>query len=88
MGIHGLSRLIADITPEAIKDIDLKSLFGRRIAIDASMCLYQFLIAIRSSEYAMTNDQGETTSHLVGMFYRTIKFLEVSMIRIDRIRFN
>ncbi|KPM06384.1 dynein light chain Tctex-type 1 [Sarcoptes scabiei] len=76
MGIHGLSRLIADITPEAIKDIDLKSLFGRRIAIDASMCLYQFLIAIRSSEYAMTNDQGETTSHLVGMFYRTIKFLE------------
>lgn len=77
MGILGLSRLIADISPEAIKEIDLKSLFGRRIAIDASMCIYQFLIAIRSNEYTMTNESGDTTSHLVGLFYRTIKLLEV-----------
>nr|XP_027204853.1 flap endonuclease 1-like [Dermatophagoides pteronyssinus] len=79
MGILGLSRLIADVAPEAIKEIELKSLFGRRIAIDASMCIYQFLIAIRSSEYMMTNEQGETTSHLVGLFYRTIKLLETGI---------
>lgn len=79
MGILGLSRLIADLSPESIKEIELKSLFGRRIAIDASMCIYQFLIAIRSTEYMMTNDQGETTSHLVGLFYRTIRLLEVKL---------
>ena len=77
MGILGMSRLIADISPESIKEVDLKSLFGRRIAIDASMCIYQFLIAIRSDEYMMTNESGETTSHLVGLFYRSIKMMEV-----------
>lgn len=80
MGILGMTRLIADISPESIKEVDLKSLFGRRIAIDASMCIYQFLIAIRSEEYMMTNESGETTSHLVGLFYRSIKMLEVSFL--------
>lgn len=75
-----MTRLIADISPESIKEVDLKSLFGRRIAIDASMCIYQFLIAIRSEEYMMTNESGETTSHLVGLFYRSIKMLEVSFL--------
>lgn len=72
MGILGLSKLIADIAPFAVKDGELKNYFGmnvifisdfpcltylfyllfnlitgRKIAIDASMCLYQFLIAVR-----------------------------------------
>lgn len=76
MGILGLARLIADIAPEAIKEVELKTYFGRRIAIDASMSLYQFLIAIRHSNNLMTNEAGETTSHLVGFFYRTCKLLE------------
>lgn len=80
MGILGLSRLIADVAPEAIKEIELSSLFGRRIAIDASMSIYQFLIAIRNRDQLMTNDSGETTSHLIGFFYRTIKLLEVILL--------
>ena len=80
MGILGLSRLIADVAPEAIKEIELSSLFGRRIAIDASMSIYEFLIAIRNRDQLMTNDSGETTSHLIGFFYRTIKLLEVILL--------
>lgn len=79
MGIHGLARLIADVAPEAIKEVELKSYFGRRIAIDASMSLYQFLIAIRHQNNVMTNDSGETTSHIVGFFYRTCKMLEAGI---------
>ncbi|CAG2167418.1 unnamed protein product [Oppiella nova] len=79
MGILNLSRLIADIAPEAIREVELKSLFGRRIAIDASMCIYQFLIAIRNKDQLMTNEAGETTSHLIGLFYRTIKLLEMGI---------
>ena len=79
MGILGLSRLIADIAPEAIREVELKSLFGRRIAIDASMSIYQFLIAIRNRDQLMTNESGETTSHLIGLFYRTIKLLEMGI---------
>lgn len=49
---------------------------GRKIAIDASMCLYQFLIAVRAEGAQLTSVDGETTSHLMGMFYRTIRMLE------------
>ena len=45
MGILGLSKLIADVAPEAIKENEIKNYFGRKVAIDASMSLYQFLIA-------------------------------------------
>lgn len=105
MGILGLSKLIADIAPSAIKENEIKNYFGmcrncskhdsrflffhsnvshsilnsnigRKIAIDASMCLYQFLIAVRAEGAQLTSVDGETTSHLMGMFYRTIRLLE------------
>ena len=47
MGILGLSKLIADVAPTAIKENEIKNYFGRKVAIDASMSLYQFLIAVR-----------------------------------------
>lgn len=76
MGIHSLAKLIADCAANAIKENEIKSYFGRKIAVDASMCIYQFLIAVRQDGNALTNEDGETTSHLMGMFYRTIRLLE------------
>lgn len=60
--------------------MELKSLHGRKIAVDASMAIYQFLIAVRSGgpnqqAVMLTNAEGETTSHIQGMFNRTIRFL-------------
>lgn len=77
MGIKQLSKLIADVAPESIKDQEIKSYFGRRIAIDASTSLYQFLVAIRMRSDLMVNGSGEATSHLIGFFHRTNKLLEV-----------
>jgi len=37
---------------------------GRKIAIDASMCLYQFLIAVRSEGAQLTTVDGETTRYI------------------------
>lgn len=76
MGIQGLSKLLADICPFALKENEMKNYFGRKIAIDASMCLYQFLIAVRSEGAQLTSVDGETTSHLMGMFYRTIRLVD------------
>lgn len=76
MGILGLTKLIADIAPYAIKESEIKHYFGRKIAIDASMCLYQFLIAVRNEGVQMVSAEGKTTSHLMGMFYRTIRLVE------------
>ena len=65
MGIHSLAKLIADCAANAIKENEIKSYFGRKIAVDASMCIYQFLIAVRQDGNALTNEDGETTSHLM-----------------------
>ncbi|RCI04131.1 Elongation of fatty acids protein 2 [Rhizopus stolonifer] len=77
MGIHGLARLISEQAPEAIKSNEIKSYFGRKIAIDASMCIYQFMIAVRQQDgQVLQNENGETTSHLMGMFYRTVRMVD------------
>lgn len=44
MGISGLARLLSDEAPESMKEVDLDSLTGRKVAIDASMAMYQFLV--------------------------------------------
>ncbi|XP_014241467.1 flap endonuclease 1 isoform X1 [Cimex lectularius] len=76
MGILGLSKLIADVCPSAVKESEIKHYFGRKVAIDASMSLYQFLIAVRSEGHQLTSVDGEPTSHLMGTFYRTIRLVE------------
>jgi len=77
MGIRNLSRVIGDHSPDSTKDNDIKNYFGRKVAIDASMCIYQFLIAVRQNDgMQLTNDNGEITSHLMGIFYRTIRMCE------------
>ncbi|CAL8093724.1 unnamed protein product [Calicophoron daubneyi] len=76
MGVHQLSKVIGDNAPKAIKNSDIKSYFGRKVAIDASMSIYQFLIAVRQEGNTLMNAEGESTSHLMGMFYRTIRMVE------------
>ncbi|KAF8610596.1 PIN domain-like protein [Ceratobasidium sp. AG-I] len=77
MGIKGLTGLLTEHAPGCIKEHDIKTLFGRKVAVDASMSIYQFLIAVRQQDGQMlTNDAGETTSHLMGFFYRTIRMVE------------
>lgn len=36
---------------------------GRKIAIDASMCIYQFLIAVRQDGNVLQSEDGETTRY-------------------------
>ncbi|KAH3899828.1 probable Flap endonuclease 1 [Saccharomycodes ludwigii] len=77
MGIKGLNAIISDKVPTAIRKADIKTFFGRKVAIDASMSLYQFLIAVRQQDgQQLTNEMGETTSHLMGIFYRTLRMID------------
>lgn len=80
MGIKGLTKLLADNAPNAMKEQKFESYFGRKIAIDASMSIYQFLIVVgRTGTEMLTNEAGEVTSHLQGMFSRTIRLLEAGL---------
>ncbi|KAI8746610.1 flap endonuclease 1, partial [Biomphalaria glabrata] len=61
MGITGLTKLLGDHAPASMKEYDIKHFFGRKVAIDASMSIYQFLIAVRQDGSQLTNEEGETT---------------------------
>ncbi|KAF2174216.1 hypothetical protein M409DRAFT_62322 [Zasmidium cellare ATCC 36951] len=76
MGIKHLYQVIKENCPDAIKEGEIKAQFGRKVAIDASMSLYSFLVAVRSNGEQLMSDTGETTSHLMGMFYRTLRIVE------------
>ncbi|XP_057501410.1 flap endonuclease 1 isoform X2 [Actinidia eriantha] len=80
MGIKGLTKLLADNAPKSMKEQKFESYFGRKVAIDASMSIYQFLIVVgRTGTEMLTNEAGEVTSHLQGMFTRTIRLLEAGL---------
>jgi flap endonuclease-1 len=40
------------------------------------MSIYSFLIAVRSEGQQLMNESGDTTSHLMGMFYRTLRMAD------------
>lgn len=62
MGIKGLSNLLADKAPGSVIEQSLKSYFGRVVAIDASMSIYQFMVVVgRTGDQLLTNDSGEVT---------------------------
>jgi flap endonuclease-1 len=60
--------------------VDLKSLSGKSVAIDAYNALYQFLAIIRQPDGTPLKDSsGKITSHLSGLFYRTANLLEMGI---------
>ncbi|SPO07605.1 probable DNA repair endonuclease rad2 [Cephalotrichum gorgonifer] len=87
MGIKALSSVIKEHAPDAIKEGEIKNHFGRKVAIVRpdpepssrsifSMSIYSFLIAVRSEGQQLTDESGQTTSHLMGMFYRTLRMVD------------
>lgn len=80
MGIKGLTKLLVAHAPKCITEKNLESYRGQKIAIDTSICIYQFLIVIRRSGHeTLTNEYGEETSHLQGMFYSTARLLRAGL---------
>lgn len=73
-----LSKLIKTKAPNGVIVRKIKDYQGAKIAIDASLSMYQFLIAVRS-ETAQLQYTGSDTSHLSGFFYRTIKMVEAGI---------
>ena len=61
-------------------NIELKDLSGKKLAVDANNTIYQFLSTIRQRDGTPLMDEaGNVTSHLSGLFYRTINFMEAGI---------
>lgn len=83
MGIENLMKVINEYAgTSAVKKYNISRFDNMTIAVDASGMIYQTVIAIRSSGNDMTNKKGELTSHLHGIFYKLLNFLEHKIIPI------
>lgn len=62
-------------------EINLETLSGKKIAIDAYNTLFQFLSIIRQKETGepLRDSRGNITSHLSGVFYRNIRLIETGI---------
>ena len=83
-GIHGLGTLLMKEAPGGSIERTLQDFEGKKLAIDASMAMYQFLIAVRvpgrdGVAHTLTSESGDDTSHLQGFFWRTIAMLKVGI---------
>ncbi|WNY26504.1 flap endonuclease-1 [Methanolapillus ohkumae] len=58
-------------------EISAKDLDGKIVAFDAFNVIYQFVTTIRGRDgQALTDTNGNITSHLAGLLYRTTSFVE------------
>lgn len=66
-----------DLKPILIKEtIKMNELKNRVITVDAPNILHQFLSTIRQPDGTLlTDSEGHVTSHLVGLFYRTLRLI-------------
>lgn len=65
-----------------VNEIKYDNFNYEKVAIDISIVLYQVIIAIRNSGADLTNQQGEITSHILGLFNRTVNLLKKNIIPI------
>ena len=79
MGIKSLTKLIKDKSPESIKTDQLHNLSGKKVAIDASLILYQCLLNVRNKGSMLKNKENKVTSHINGIFYKIINYLSLNI---------
>ncbi|MFN3909827.1 MAG: flap endonuclease-1 [Candidatus Anstonellaceae archaeon] len=60
--------------------ISIEQLSNKKISVDGNNILYQFLSSIRQPDGSLlTDNKGNITAHLSGLFYRTVKWLEAGI---------
>jgi flap endonuclease-1 len=79
MGIKNLLKFLSEHS-DIVKEKEHSDYYGKKIAIDISILMYQVVIAIRNSGSDLINSKGCVTSHILGLFNKTIIFLEKGII--------
>lgn len=80
MGIKKLSKYTKE--NNLYTKINLEDLAFKKIAIDISVLLYQIIISIRNSGDDLRNNKGEITSHILGLFNKTVWLIQHNIIPI------
>ena len=80
MGIKNLYKLISDYSPNSITNNKISHYGGKIVVIDASLVIYQYVIAIRSTGKDLTNKNGDITTHIHGIISKTIMLLKHNIL--------
>lgn len=80
MGIKNLFKLIKTESKDSIKNIDFNNIHMRKIAIDTSIVLYQYVVAIRSRGADLKTSEGVVTSHIYGILSKAIGLIEKGVL--------
>jgi len=76
MGIDGIIKVIrAESGKHSIQSYDLERFRGMTIAVDASIMIYQTVLATRKGGADLVNNKGSITSHLKGIMSKIKVFL-------------
>jgi flap endonuclease-1 len=78
MGIKSLTKTITKHSPEAITNENLYKLSGKRVAVDASLIIYQQLLRAPKSKL-YKNNEGKITNHITGIFYKVMNYIALNI---------
>ena len=79
MGIKNLQKLIQDYAPNAINKTVSKNYVDKIIAIDTSILVYQYVIAIRNNGVDLKTSKDKVTSHIHGIISKALNLLELKI---------
>lgn len=78
MGIKSLTQTIKKYTPDAIEHQNLYKLSGKKVAVDASLIIYQQLLKCPNSKL-FKNSKGKITNHTIGLFYKIMNYISLNI---------
>ena len=77
MGIRSLTQTIKKHAPNTISNENLYKLSGKKVAVDASLIIYQQLLSNQKKFFR--NKEGKITNHITGLFYKLINYLALDI---------
>lgn len=81
MGVKGLSRLIK-LSKNGTRVIRVADLKGKKLPIDTTLWVYQFVIAIRNKGSDLKTSDGRLVSHIRGFWNKIFNLLSMGIIPI------
>ena len=78
MGIKSLTKTIKTNSPSSIKHENLYKLSGKKVAVDASLIIYQQLFNTPGGK-TFKNSKGYITNHITGVFYKVMNYISLGI---------
>jgi len=78
MGIKSLTKTIQRFSPDSIQVENLYKLSGKRVAVDASLVIYQQLLKCPKGKL-FKNSKDKITNHITGLFYKIMNYVSLNI---------